>query len=308
MQFVPAVISNKLGRHALLLQKSSPNLLFGVGVVGVVGGTILACRATLKMDSVLDEASKKMNKVREFEDAEYTENDRSHDLTLVRFQTGVEIVKLYGPAIIVTGLSIAALTSSHKILTSRNASLMAAYATLDEAFTRYRARVVDKLGEQQDQEFRHGSEKVQITDPDTKRKKTVTRVDQNNPSGYARFYDQFCRDWSKDPEVNLHFLKCQQNFVNELLHIRGHVFLNEVYDRLGMERSSAGAIVGWILSDDESTDNHISFGVFEGQTQNSRDFVNGRNGAVLCDFNVDGPIWDKIDRSKHQEALSWQSS
>lgn len=311
MNLVPAVISTKLGRNALRLQSASPTILFGVGIAGVVGGTVLACRATLKMDAVLDEATTKMDKVRNFQaeprseyPATYTEKDRDHDLTLVRFQTGVKIVKLYAPAVIVSGIGIAALTSSHRILTSRNAALMAAYTTLDEAFTRYRGRVIDRYGEKIDQELRFDTEKVEIIDPETKKKKNVTRALTGDVSGYARFFDEYSPSWSKDPEVNLFFLKCQQNYVNDLLKARGHVFLNEVYDRLGMQRSQAGSVVGWILSDDGSTDNHISFGVFEGQTDSARDFVNGRNGAVLCDFNVDGIIFDKIE--KVGEELSWQ--
>lgn len=303
MKFVPAAITTKLGRNALLLQKNSPNILFGVGVVSVVGGTILACRATLKMDEVLEEASQKMDKVRAFDDPVYTQKDREHDLTLVRFQTGAQIVRLYAPAVIVCGVGIAALTSSHRILTQRNAALTAAYATLDGAFSRYRARVIEKLGEEQDRDFMFGTEQVEITDSKNKTK-TVTRISPDGVSGYARFFDQFSPSWSKDPEVNLFFLKCQQNYANDLLKVRGHVFLNEVYDRLGMERSKAGSVVGWLLSNDGSTDNYISFGVFEGQEQNARDFVNGREGAVLCDFNVDGIIYDKIE--KIPEELSWQ--
>lgn len=308
MKLVPAAITTRLGRKALLLQKSSPNVLFGVGIVGVVGGTVLACRATLKMDSVLDEAVAKMDEVKNFDSPSavipYTEKDRQHDLTLVRFQTGMKIVKLYAPAVVVSGIGIAALTSSHRILTNRNTALMAAYTTLDEAFNRYRGRVIEKYGEQQDQEFRFNTEQAEIVDPNTKKKKQITRIAPGDPSGYARFFDQFSPSWSKDPELNLFFLKCQQNYVNDMLHARGHVFLNEVYDRLGMGRSQAGAVVGWILSDDGSTDNYISFGVFEGQSENSRDFVNGREGAVLCDFNVDGVIFDKIDHTG--EDLSWQ--
>lgn len=304
MQLVPAAITTKLGRNVLLLQKSSPTLLFGVGIAGVVGGTVLACRATLKMNTVLGEASEKMDEVRIFQDESYNEKDREHDLTLVRFQTSVKIVRLYAPAIIISGVGIAALTGSHRILTHRNAALTAAYTTLDEAFRRYRSRVVEKYGEDVDRDMRYGTEKVEITDPETNKKKIVTRVGPWAPSGYARFFDQYSPSWSKDPETNLLFLKCQQNYMNDLLTSRGHVFLNEAYDSLGMERSRAGSVVGWILSKDGSTDNYISFGVFEGQEANSRDFVNGREGAVLCDFNVDGIIYDKIEKSG--EDLSWQ--
>lgn len=318
MNLVPAAVSTKLGRNALRLQSASPQILFGVGIVGVVGGTVLACRATLKMNDVLDEAAEKMDKVKNFEPSAvitpgevsstnlpvYTEKDRQHDLTLVRFQTGAAIVRLYLPAIIVSGIGIAALTSSHRILTGRNTALMAAYTTLDEAFTRYRGRVIEKYGEDADRDFRFNTERVELTDPDTKKKKTVTRIAPGDVSGYARFFDEYSPSWSKDPELNMFFLKYQQNYVNDMLKARGHVFLNEVYDRLGMERSQAGAVVGWVLSDDGSTDNYISFGVFEGQTENSRDFVNGRNGAVLCDFNVDGIIYNKIE--KVGEELSWQ--
>lgn len=304
MKFVPAVVTTKLGRNALLLQKSSPNVLFGVGIVGVVGGTVLACRATLKMDDLLDEAVNKKDQIRDLQHPNYSEKDRQHDLTLLRFQTGVGIVKLYMPAIIVSGVGIAALTKSHNLLTQRNAALTAAYATLDESFKRYRGRVIEKYGEEADRDFRFDSEQVEVIDPkNVKKKKEVTRI-AGEPSGYARFFDEYSPSWGKDPESNLLFLKCQQNYANDLLRARGHVFLNEVYDRLGIPRTTAGSVVGWILSDDGSTDNYISFGVFEGQTENARDFVNGRNGAVLCDFNVDGLIYDKIDRIG--EDLSWQ--
>jgi hypothetical protein len=82
------------------------------------------------------------------------------------------------------------------------------------------------------------------------------------------------------------------------------VFLNEVYDMVGVPRSKAGAVVGWLLSPNGGTDNFVNFGVFDGRTEVARDFVNGREGAILLDFNVDGVIYDKIDPPL--EALSWQ--
>ena len=64
---------------------------------------------------------------------------------------------------------------------------------------------------------------------------------------------------------------------------------------LGIPRSKAGAVVGWILTPNGETDNFINFGVFDGDTQVARDFVNGFEGSILLDFNVDGVIYDRID-------------
>jgi len=304
MKLVPEAISRTVARNSLLLQKRSPHVLFGVGVVGMVGTTVLACRATLKMDTVLDEAKGKLETAKTLEHPDYSEKDRGRDTSLIYFQTSVKIVKLYAPAVIVGGLSIAALTSSHRILTRRNAALTVAYSALDRGFREYRARVVEKYGEEEDRNLRYGSRQVQIEDENGK-KKMVTRVDiDNDPSIYARFFDSYSTSWSKEPEYNLIFLKCQQNYANDLLRSRGHVFLNEVYDMLGIPRSKAGAVVGWLLSPNGETDNFVNFGVFDGRDGPARDFVNGLEGAILLDFNVDGVIYDKIDGLG--EELSWQ--
>jgi hypothetical protein len=304
MKLVPEAISRTVARNSLLLQKSSPQVLFGVGVVGMVGTTVLACRATLKMDTVLEEAKGKLETAKTLEHPEYSEKDRGRDVSLIYFQTSVKVVKLYAPAVIVGGLSIAALTSSHRILTRRNAALTMAYSALDKGFREYRARVVDKYGEEEDQNFRYGSRQVQIEDENGK-KKLVTRVaTDEDPSIYARFFDSYSTSWSKEPEYNMIFLKCQQNYANDLLRSRGHVFLNEVYDMLGLPRSKAGAVVGWLLSPNGETDNFVNFGVFDGRDGPARDFVNGVEGSILLDFNVDGVIFDKIDSLG--EELSWQ--
>ena len=303
MKLVPAVIGRTLARNVLIAQKNSPGLLLGTGIVGMVGSTVLACRATLKMNEVLEQAQSNLDIAKRLNHVDYSERDRQKDITLIYFQTTVKIIKYYGPAVIVGGASIYALTSSHNILTRRNAALTAAYTALEKGFNEYRARVVEKYGEEVDQQFRYGHRKVEIEDAKGK-KKTVKRVGLGDPSIYARFFDPFSSSWNKEPEYNLIFLKCQQNYANDLLRSRGHVFLNEVYDMLGIPRSKAGAVVGWVLSPNGDTDNFINFGVFDGTTEAVRDFVNGQEGAILLDFNVDGVIYDKIDSMR--EELSWQ--
>ncbi len=294
MKFVPEVIGRQIARKALVAQKASPEALLAAGIVGMVGSTVLACRATLKMEMVLDEAQIKLHQAKTLEHPDYSEKDRSRDTSLIYFQSGVKIVKLYAPAIVIGGISIYALTSSNRILTRRNVALTAAYGALEKGFNQYRERVVDRYGEEVDRDLRYGTEIVTIEDKKGK-KQEVVRVSMDDPSIYARFFDPVSPSWDKNPEYNMIFLKCQQNYANDLLKSRGHVFLNEVYDMLGLPRSQAGAVVGWVLSKNGETDNFINFGVFDGKEQVARDFVNGREGAILLDFNVDGVIYDKIE-------------
>ena len=300
MQWIPMAVSKALGRQALVLEKNSPAILFGAGLAGMVGSTVLACRATLKLEEVLDEGKENVKKAKTLEHDDYSEKDREKDLAIIHIQTSVKIVKLYGPAIILGGASVAALTQSHSILNRRNAALTAAYAALEKGFATYRQRVVEKYGEEEDRNFRYGSREVEIME-DGKKKK-VTRVGLDEPSIYARFFDPMSTRWSKEPEYNLLLLKCQQNYANDLLRARGHVFLNEVYDMIGVPRSKAGSVVGWILIGNVK-ENWVDFGIWD-DDNNVRDFVNGREASILLDFNVDGVIYDKIDTPT--EALSWQ--
>src|SRR5213080_1312324 len=106
MKFVPEVIGRQVARKALMAQKASPEVLLGVGIVGLVGSTVLACRATLKMETVMEEAQGKLEMARTLEHPDYSERDRSRDISLVYFQSSVKIIKLYAPAIIVGGISI----------------------------------------------------------------------------------------------------------------------------------------------------------------------------------------------------------
>jgi len=295
MSLVPAAIGKLVARNALHVQKASPEILLVAGIAGLVGSTVLACRATLKVEEILDESKEKFELVRTTQDPEYSEDDRKKDITLVYFQTGVKFAKAYGPSIALGVISIAALTKSNRILNNRNVALGAAYSALEKGFSEYRARVVDKYGEDEDRNFRYGTREDVVVDEKTGRKKKVTRVGLDEPSIYSRFFDSYSQNWNRDPEWNLMFLHCQQNYANDLLKSRGHVFLNEVYDMLGVPRSKAGAVVGWMLSGDGETDNYINFGIFDGTTEVLRDFVNGLEGAILLDFNVDGVIYNKLE-------------
>ena len=109
-------------------------------------------------------------------------------------------------------------------------------------------------------------------------------------SPYARFFDSSCPEWSKDPEMNKLFLKQTENYMNDKLRAQGYLFLNEVYDQLGMARSKVGQVVGWIDNpENPAGDNHVDFDIYSDRNQ---DFINGIETDALLDFNVDGCILD----------------
>jgi len=298
MKHIPNAASLRVGRQLLLTQKHSPTILFAGGVVGVVATAVMASKATLKVEAVIEknlDAKNSAKELRESDHPDYSEQDYKKDMAYIYTRVVVDVTKLYGPAVLVGVASIAALTGSHRILTSRNAALTAAYAALDQGFREYRHRVVKEFGPDVDKRLRYNLEERTAIDEtkDGPKEVKVLRAGPDNLSIYARFFDQLCSSWSKTPEYNFIFLRCQQNYANDLLKSRGHVFLNEVYDMLGIERSRAGAVVGWVISKDAG-DNYVDFGIFDGNNPRARDFVNGREGSILLDFNVDGVIYDKI--------------
>lgn len=306
MKLFSEVLQRNISRKILVGQKHAPTLLFAGGVAGMVGSTVLACRATLKVEEVLNETRhnlKLTHSVKERSPAEvYSQEDLQKDNAIIYGRATVKLARLYGPSIALGAVSIAALTKSNSILNERNAAITAAYVALDKGFREYRQRVIEKYGEDDDRRFRYDTELV-VTGGSDEKPKTSERVGPNAATIYARFFDEYSRNWSKEPEYNALFLHCQQNYVNDLLRARGHLFLNEVYDILGIPHSQAGAVVGWLRDGDG--DGYIDFGCFvAGANDRIRDFVNGREASILLDFNVDGIIYDKIENYK--EAPSWQ--
>ena len=288
------------------VKKHSPEILMVAGIAGTIVGTVLACKATTKVSEIIEEKNKNVEDVHtclEDNTKEYTEEDSKKDLTIIYAQTGVKLFKLYAPAIGVMTLSFASIIAGHKVLKKRNIAIAAAYAAIDKGFKQYRKNVIEEFGEGVDQQMRFGlkSKEIKKKDKDGKTvKETEYYIDPDanpldNISEYARFFDAASTKFAKDPEYNMMFLRRQQDYANEMLKSRGHLFLNEVYDLLDIPRSKAGQVVGWVYDKNGNTkgDNYVDFGLYRND-QGTRRFVNGLEYNILLDFNVDGVIYDII--------------
>lgn len=296
-------ISNKLanvaGRTGLQIQKQSPHILFGAGVVGFVGTTVLASRATLKLDEVLteiEEKSAQADRVLDMNRKDYGKMEYQRDRTIIISQGAMKIVRLYAPTIVCGALTLAAFTGSHTILTRRNAALTAAYAAVDRAFKEYRGRVVDEMGEEADLRFRHPHREVEL---ETEGKDGSTSSEIVNvpdtAAGLSQYAIFFGRDtspeWEPASNYNEVFLNSKQSYFNHRLRTRGHVFLNEVYEALGFPHTKAGSVVGWVRG---NGDDFVDFGLNDNNREGVIDFLNQVENQVWLDFNVDGVIYDLI--------------
>ena len=303
-----ATLTNATGRVGLKIQKHSPEILLGVGAVTFVGTIIFACKATTKMSEVMDKYEddidnlnhpERMREAAEAKGEEYTDTDLKKDRIIIYKDIALDTAKVYAPVVAMGTLSLGCFLASYKILNGRYVGAVAAYNIAQTAFDRYRARVKDELGDDMDRHFRYGTKmsEMEVTTVDGKgkektEKETIEVIDRAGVSEYAKFFDKSCPEWDPNPMFNLKWLRANEDSANDILQSRGHIFLNEVYDMIGLPHTPEGAVVGWLKNGDG--DNYVDFGIYDPKNESARRLINGEDNVILLDFNVDGVIFDKI--------------
>ncbi len=291
-----------LSRGMLKLRKQSPHLLMGVGISAGIGCVVMACKQTLRAHEVIEAHEEMISAIDEAvlkeeegtSSVSYTESDRKKDLFITYTQTGLKFLKLYWVPLLLGVVSVGALIGSHGIMVKRNIALVAAYKGLEEAFKKYRYKVVGEFGADKDLEYMSGSKKGETTEDghDTLIKLATEEVEGNGL--YMAVFDSRCKEWEDTPMYNITKLHLVEQHMNQKLRWQGHVFLNEVYDALGMDRTKEGSIVGWILDRTPGeADGYIDFNIHE-YVQDGHDGKLKNTDEFYLEFNVDGIIFDRI--------------
>lgn len=291
-----------LGKIRFGVKKHSPEILIISGIVGLIGAGVLACRATTKVQSILDERNKQLDDVASVGIRDgYTEEDAQKDKIIIHVKSGLRIARLYAPAVALGAASAISILAGHNILRKRSAALAAAYATVESSFNEYRKRVAERFGEDVDNELKFGVKAKQITqtvmDENGKEKhvkKTVNAAnDKLGGSPYAFIFDKQTSPavYEDDTDFMLLRLRNEQQYANDVLTTRGYLSLNDVLERLGLKTSKMGQIVGWAYDyDNPNGDNFVDFGVKELDV----DTIDGAEKKIVLDFNCQGNILDLI--------------
>lgn len=302
-------INSSFHRMSFKVKQHSPEILLGFGIASGVATVVVACTQTTKISKILDKAKEDLTLIHENVgntelSEEYTVEDSKKDLVIVYSKTAIDLVKLYAPAIILGGLSVTCILASNGILRKRNFALLAAYTAIDTSFKGYRARVKERYGEDVDTELRFDIKPTKfeetVLDENGKEKKvknTVMIANKKVANDYARYFIKGVSEYYEDnQEYNLMFLRAQQDLANRKLKEYGHLFLNEVYEMLGIEKVFPyGQFVGWIFDkNNTAVDNVVDFRLYDSYNVKSNESVTGNKKAILLDFNVDGYILDKL--------------
>ena len=282
------VVTRLVGRAGLVLSKHAPTILTAAGTAGFIGTTVLAAKATLKVEETVAEEAALLVKVHEAHDAgKLSDKDATHDKVVLYTRMTTKLAKLYAPALILGAASIVSLATGHGIMLKRNASMAAAYAAVDQAFKTYKKKVESKFGKEAVLDALVSTEEEDLTKNEPTLE-AIAAVDDVSP--YGVIFDSSNHNWSADEDLAMLHLKCQQQYANDILQTRGHIFLNEVYKMLGFPHTPAGAVTGWVKGHgDDFVDFNIYDGMFEGEDSNGHTVT-----KWALDFNVDGVMWDKI--------------
>ena len=295
--------SGALNKIGFGLKKRSPEILVAVGVVGTVVSAVMACKATTKINTILDETKEQLDKIHEYAGnpdvaEKYNAEDAKKDTAIVYGQAGVKLAKLYAPAVGLGILSISSILASNNILRKRNMAISAALAAATQDFKDYRNRVIERFGKEVDHQLRYNikAEEIEetVTDEKGKEKKVKKSIEvaDLNASGYVKYFTRSNPYWEEDSSYVEMFLRSQQNYANDKLKATGHLTLNDVYDMLGFHDSKAGMVVGWIYDlDHPNGDNYVEFDVKKVNLPNEQ---GGYEEAYAIDFNVDGNIYNEM--------------
>ena len=282
------IVARFVGRAGLVLSKHAPTILTAAGTAGFIGTTVLASKATLKVEETVAEETALLVKVHEAHEAgKLTDKDATHDKVVLYTRMTTKLAKLYAPALILGAASIVSLATGHGIMLKRNASLAAAYAAVDQAFKTYKKKVESKFGKDAVIDALISTTEEDLTKNELTME-AIAAVDGVSP--YGVIFDETNNNWSADEDLSMLHLKCQQQYANDILQTRGHIFLNEVYKMLGFPHTPAGAVTGWVKGNgDDFVDFNIFEGTFEGEDDKGRTVT-----KWALDFNVDGVMYDKI--------------
>lgn len=285
------------------ISKHAPTILSITASAGVIATGYLAWKAGTRFEDVegrdWDRRKECLKNADTIPDEDVPKIERKNRILFI-----LDTVRTVAPAAIVGAATITMIYFSNSISKKRLAAMGAAYATLQTAFDGYKRTMVEALGKESVDKILKpklpnvGKSAEEILSSDNKSDAAQVSDAVVNSlkalSPYARIIaEESSTCWDPNEDYTSQNLAAVQLWANRRLERKGHLFLNEVFDQLGLSRTREGAVVGWLKNGEG--DNYVSFGDFDASIYRvpSDDYTRVESNFIV-DFNVDGVIWDRI--------------
>lgn len=285
------------------ISKHAPTILSITASAGVIATGYLAWKAGTRFEDVegrdWDRRKECLKNADTIPDEDVPKIERKNRILFI-----LDTVRTVAPAAIVGAATITMIYFSNSISKKRLAAMGAAYATLQTAFDGYKRTMVEALGKESVDKILKpklpnvGKSAEEILSSDNK--SDAARVSEavvnslKALSPYARIIaEESSTCWDPNEDYTSQNLAAVQLWANRRLERKGHLFLNEVFDQLGLSRTREGAVVGWLKNGEG--DGYVSFGDFDASIYRvPSDNYTRIDSNFIVDFNVDGVIWDRI--------------
>ncbi len=291
-------------RSKLFYIQHKPQIMLATGIFGVVGGTVLACKATLEVKDVVDETKENLADIREKEAKNEITNEEKGKLITKEYASaaGKIALKYALPAGMITG-GIVSFVECYKTEEKDKNLLGLKLAAQAAEFAQYRKRIADKYGEKEENDIYDNvddsetvTEKVVNEDGTVEKKKVRKRYSKNPGHRYTALYSYGCRGFDKDvPYANMKFLRLQEDIFTAKLRMEHYVLLNDVLIALGFKPVEYGWDEGW-LYDPKNPDKYSGLVKFGLDRPEALSFQRGDESSVWLTFNCDGLIRFDIHR------------
>lgn len=311
-----SAIKGFAGNGLLLAKKYTPEIMITSGIVGFGLTIIGTVRATNKTNDILDRKEIRSDRIETEHrlNDEYSVVDYEADKRAVTNQTRWELIKTWAPVATTGVASVVMVLGGYRVLNGRYVATAAAYKTLEAGFERYRGNVVDEFGKDVDWRMAHSIKAEELEEArkerDEKTKALTTRkkrpktayTKQINNQIFDCHSDRWQRYWL--PEQVLDFVQRVEREIQDLVRLNGHAFLNDAYDRLGLPRTTQGAVLGWIdcpKTNHNEKGNLVSLGYANDETpeEEIRRILSSPSNEEIWLWispNCDGVIYTEIDK------------
>lgn len=204
------------------LGKHSPEILTGIGIVGMGYSVISAVRATPKAMMLVEDKKNELNV--------------NH---LTPKETFIAVWKPYLPSALSFAASSACIIGASAVNYKRNAALGAAYALSERTLIRYRDKVIDTLGERKEREIRDKIAQDDVNNDQPSPKQIIVTAKGNT----------LCKDMISGRyfKSDIETIKQTINKLNRRLTYDHYISLNEFYGELGLDDIKNGDLMGWNL-------------------------------------------------------------